>query len=207
MKYAHYNKTDGKLLGWYDDEVHGIFVPEVSEVLNEDGTVKTKAVQAYYDVSNLPTPNIEVSEADWQKYIENNYNYVDATTGTLSFKDFRTADEIFKQTKYSKVSGITNYFNNSVKAITTALPHEMVSWRKQEDEARAYSADNTVATPFIDAQVATRQLETKDELVAKVIANADAYQVAYAGLLGKFQNLSNAINVATTVDELNLVVW
>jgi len=180
MKYAHYDNTNGKLLGWYDSEIHEI----------------------------IPTPNIEVTNEDWQTAIDNNYNFVDTTTGALSFKDFRTADEVFTQTKSSKTNEITTSFNNSVEAITTALPHEMVSWRKQEDEARAYSADNTVATPFIDAQLVTRDLgETKDELIAKVIANADAYQVAYATLLGKFQNLTNKINTATTVDELNLIVW
>jgi Arc/MetJ family transcription regulator len=108
----------------------------------------------------------------------------------------------------SKKDKITNSFNKAVESITTALPHEMVSWRKQEDEARTYSADNTVATPFIDAQLVTRDLgETKDELVAKVITNAEAYQVAYATLLGKFQNLTSKINTAATVDELNSVVW
>jgi len=110
--------------------------------------------------------------------------------------------------KKRKIEIITLAFTNSVETLTTALPHEMVSWRKQEDEARAYSADNTVATPFIDAQLVTRDLgETKDELIAKIIANADAYQVAYATLLGKFQNLTNRINTATTVDKLNLIVW
>ena len=110
--------------------------------------------------------------------------------------------------KNRKSEIITLDFNNSVEAITTALPHEMVSWRKQEDEARAYSADNTVATPFIDAQLVTRDLgETKDELVAKVIANADAYQVAYATLLGKFQNLTNKINTATSTADLELIAW
>jgi len=115
---------------------------------------------------------------------------------------------LLNELRNNKNNEITNSFNNAVEAITTSLPHEMVSWRKQEDEARAYSADNTVATPFIDAQLITRDLgETKDELVAKIIANADAYQVAYATLLGKYQNLTNKISVATTVDELNLVVW
>jgi len=180
MKIANYDETNGKLLGWYDSEIH----------------------------LTIPTPNINVSDGDWEIAIDNNYNYVDVATNTLSFKDFRTTDEIFTQTKTSKTNEITNSFNNAVEAITTALPHEMVSWRKQEDEARAYNADNTVATPFIDAQLVTRDLgETKDELIAKVIANADAYQVAYATLLGKFQNLTNKISIATTVDELNLIVW
>jgi len=180
MKYAHYDETNGKLLGWYDSEIH----------------------------ETIPTPNIEVSEEEWETAIDNNYNFIDADTNTLSFKDFRTDDEIFTQTKSSKINEISKSFNDAVEAITTALPHEMVSWRKQEDEARAYTDDNTIATPFIDAQLVTRDLgETKDELVAKIIANADAYQVAYATLLGKFQNLTNKISIATTVDELNLIVW
>jgi hypothetical protein len=116
--------------------------------------------------------------------------------------------EHLKDLREYKQNEISKSFNDAVEAITTALPHEMVSWRKQEDEARAYNADNTVATPFIDAQLVTRDLgETKNELIAKVIANADAYQVAYATLLGKFQNLTNKISIATTVDELNLIVW
>ena len=180
MKYAHYDETNGKLLGWYDSEIH----------------------------KTIPTPNIEVSETDWQIAIDNNYNYVDADTNIMAIKDFRTADEIFTQTKLSKTNEITNSFSNVVETITTSLPHEMISWRKQEDEARAYTADNTVSTPFIDAQLITRDLgETKDELITKVIANADAYQVAYATLLGKFQNLTNKISIATTVDELDLIVW
>jgi len=108
----------------------------------------------------------------------------------------------------TKASEILNAFDKAVSNITTALPHEMVSWRKQEDEARAYVADNTVATPFIDAQLVTRNLgETKEELVNKIIANADAYQIAYATLLGKYQNLTKAIEKATTTDELDLILW
>jgi len=202
MKYAHYDEATGKLLGWYDSEIH---CDIIEEEIDENGNVITPY---YIDTSNLPIPFLEVNENDWQISIDNVYNYVDVDTNTLSFKDFRTDDEIFTQTKSSKTNEITNSFNNAVEAITTALPHEMVSWRKQEDEARAYSADNTVETPFIDAQLVTRDLgETKDELIAKVIANADAYQVAYATLLGKFQNLTNKISIATTVDELNLIVW
>ncbi len=64
MKYANYNKTNGKLLGWYDDEIH----------------------------KTIPIPNIKVSEKDWQIAIDNNYNFI-AKKG-LSFKDFRTVTEV-----------------------------------------------------------------------------------------------------------------
>jgi len=112
------------------------------------------------------------------------------------------------QAKGFKLNELTNAFSTEVNAITSnAQDHEMVSWRKQEDEARAYTADNTVATPFIDAQVVTRQLETKDELVAKIIANSDAYQVTYAGLLGKYQNLQKAIISANRVEDVEAIAW
>lgn len=206
MKYANYDKETGKLLGWYDSEINGIYIPKVPEKLDEDGNIETKEIPAYYDTSKIPTPNIEVSEEIWSEAVRNGYNFVD--NGTLTFKDFRTTDEIFYIAKSSKVNEITTSFNKSVEAITTALPHEMVSWRKQEDEARAYTADNTTTTPFIDAQIITRDLgETKDELVMKIISNADAYQVAYATLLGKFQNLTHKISAASDINELTLIKW
>lgn len=83
MKYAHYNKTTGKLLGWYDKEIH----------------------------SNIPEPKIEMSDEDWQVAINNNYNYVDVTTKTLSYKDFRKLVELRTAkiqeivAEYSKANG------------------------------------------------------------------------------------------------------
>ena len=63
MKYAYLDK-DNKLLGWYDDEIH----------------------------SEIPIPNIEVTEEDWQEAITINANcYED---GKFLVKDFRTSEEI-----------------------------------------------------------------------------------------------------------------
>jgi len=148
---------------------------------------------------------IDMTKEEVQRYMNGNreVKQSDVDVALLEQQSLYLSD-----LKKRKIEIITLAFTNSVETLTTALPHEMVSWRKQEDEARAYSADNTVATPFIDAQLVTRDLgETKDELIAKIIANADAYQVAYATLLAKFQNLTNRINTATTVDKLNLIVW
>jgi len=110
-------------------------------------------------------------------------------------------------TKLNIKDDLLKSFNADVEQLSTAVPHEMVSWRKQEDEARAFLADNTVSTPFIDAQMTTRSLETKDELIAKIIANADTYQVAYAQLLGKYQNLIFSVDEATELGALEIVVW
>lgn len=61
MKYAHLNGE--QLLGWYDSEIH----------------------------TNIPTPNIEVSEQTWQQAINNGANaYVNDTFTT---KDFSTEEQ------------------------------------------------------------------------------------------------------------------
>jgi len=116
MKYANYDKTTGKLLGWYSPEINGNYIPEVPEVLNMDGTVKTKAIPAHYDISNIPTPNIEVSEADWQTALENGYNYVDATKKTLGTKDFRS----FAQLQTAKAQAIKSDLQSYLKSYTLA---------------------------------------------------------------------------------------
>jgi len=61
MKYAHYNKTNGKLLGWYDKKIH----------------------------KSIPKPNIGIRNEDWKIALNNEYNFVDAEAKRLSFKDFR----------------------------------------------------------------------------------------------------------------------
>jgi len=64
MKIVNYDKTTGKILGWYDSEIH----------------------------STIPTPNAEVTDSEWHSAINNNANYFDGTK--CSIKDFRTFAEL-----------------------------------------------------------------------------------------------------------------
>lgn len=66
MIKAHYEESTQKLLGWYDTDFH----------------------------ETIPTPNVEISQEEWQKAIDINANYVDIDTKVLSVMDFRTAGEI-----------------------------------------------------------------------------------------------------------------
>ena len=62
MKYAHIIET--KLQGWYSDDIH----------------------------SEIPTPNIEVTDEVWQEAININANCYE--NGKFIVKDFRTLEEI-----------------------------------------------------------------------------------------------------------------
>lgn len=75
MKYAHLEKDTNKILGWYDSEIHSI----------------------------IPTPNIEVTDEQWQEAININANcYED---GKFIVKDFRTNEKIEK----SRIENINSY--------------------------------------------------------------------------------------------------
>lgn len=67
MKYAHI--IDTKLQGWYDKEIH----------------------------SEIPTPNIEVSDEVWQEAININANCYE--NGEFIVKDFRTEEETEQETQ------------------------------------------------------------------------------------------------------------
>ena len=116
--------------------------------------------------------------------------------------------EQYNLSKTNKYNYIQTIFDTATTAIADVLPHEMATWRDQEDEARAYIADDTVDTPVLSPLVEARELgETVEELANKVIANADAYRTAYYPLLGKYQSLIKQVDSATTVEELEAIVW
>ena len=67
MKIAHINNRN-ELQGWYDTEIHTI----------------------------IPTPNIEVTDEQWQIALNNVHNKVNEDGTTEQF-DFRTEDEVAEQ--------------------------------------------------------------------------------------------------------------
>lgn len=68
--------------------------------------------------------------------------------------------------------------------LQTANQLERDTWTVQEKEARDWLADNTDSVPFITTLAATRGIELS-ELVARIIAKADAYSNMLATALGE----------------------
>jgi len=65
---------------------------------------------------------------------------------------------------------------------------EIMTWAKQESEARALVADEETPTPMIDSLIKSRDLnETRLELAEKIIAAADHKATLIADCLGKYQ--------------------
>ena len=83
MKYAHLEENTNKILGWYSDDIH----------------------------SDIPTPNIEVTDEVWQEAININANCYE--NGKFIVKDFRTDVEV----EDNRIQGIESRCNRAIEAV------------------------------------------------------------------------------------------
>lgn len=120
---------------------------------------------------------------------------------------FESDAERFARLKREKLTGVNSAYEVALSAVKDGYPpSEILSWDKQEKEARAYLADNAAPTPFIDA-LSTERGVTKPELVSRIMAKVNAAEVYIGTQTGKRQRLEDQINAATTEAELALIVW
>lgn len=114
-----------------------------------------------------------------------------------------TLDEV----KAAKLAEINAECDAEIGAIKATYPDtEVMSWDKQEMEARALLADAAAVTPLIDAIASARGLD-RVELANRIIANADQFAVASGASIGKRQKLEDQINAAATVEQVAEIVW
>jgi len=77
---------------------------------------------------------------------------------------------------------------------------EQNTWPAQHEEAKAYAADNTAPTPTLSLLATARGI-TLEEMVAKVLAAIEAYDLKVAQLLASKQVVESEIKALTTMDD------
>ncbi len=155
-------KDDGSFLGDQTHLVEEDWVElEVGEFVDTDFNLKPYKLDGYIAVERDVEGNIIAPQS-----------YVDH----LQVTD-----------KETKLTYINNWYETEVAKLTKGVPNtEISTWDRQEAEARAYVADNSASTPFIDNLVLARGV-TKEYLVGKIIEKADAYAIAVGVLTGERQ--------------------
>lgn len=108
--------------------------------------------------------------------------------------------------KAIKLNEINILYQQSIATLTPTYPDdERLTFDKQEQEARAWLADNSFSTPFVDALAAGRQMD-KAELVSRIIAKADAFALASGSLTGQRQRYEDMLDVAETPEAVAAIV-
>ena len=110
------------------------------------------------------------------------------------------------EAKSEKLREINLGYDTATSALVATYPQtELLTFDKQEKEARSWGADNAVATPFLDGLALARGID-KAELVRRVIAKSDAFQTAVATLTGQRQRYEDLLGEAQTVEEVEAIV-
>lgn len=93
-----------------------------------------------------------------------------------------------------KLASINASCESEIAAISAGYPaSEVLSWPKQEAEARAWPADNQAVTPLLDSLAAARGI-SKAELAGRIIAKADLFAQLSGAIIGKRQALEDQLD-------------
>ena len=109
-------------------------------------------------------------------------------------------------TKSRKLAEINAACDAALASLTADYPEsELLTFDKQEAEARALLADPEAVTPFLTPLAAARGMET-EELARKVIAKADAFTTASGHVIGLRQKDEDRLKAAQTVEDVVAIV-
>lgn len=109
-------------------------------------------------------------------------------------------------TKARKLAEINAACDAALAALTASYPaSELLTFDKQEAEARALLADPEASTPFLTPLAAARGMET-EELARKVIAKADAFTTASGHVIGLRQKDEDRLKAAQSVEDVAAIV-
>ena len=107
-----------------------------------------------------------------------------------------------EELKASKLAEINSEYEVATSALVSTYPDtELLTFEKQEAEARAWKADNSASTPFLDSLARARGID-KAELVERVIIKAEAFQTAVATLTGLRQKYEDQLVLALTAEDV-----
>lgn len=139
---------------------------------------------------------------DWQSLPRYTKDLGPLPDGAVTVRPEKPFDVLWSE----KMSEINIAYQRAIADMTPGYPDdERLTFDKQEQEARAWLADNSTPTPFVDALAAGRQME-KTELVSRIIAKADAFAIASGLLTGQRQRYEDLLDVAETPEAVAAIV-
>lgn len=108
--------------------------------------------------------------------------------------------------KMAKLAEINSAYDVATSSLVATYPAtELLTFDKQEAEARAYTADLSTSTPFLSGLAKARGI-TLDDLVGRVIRKSEAFASAVATLTGQRQRYEDLLDAATTAEEVAAIV-
>lgn len=171
----------------------------------------TKAYVIRNNTFTVPHPEDESVSAEIHAEFDALYAEVDAYAKehpekvTEELPEF-SSEPMLDDLKAAKLTEINAAYDNAVSALVSSYPsNELLTFDKQEAEARAWTADKSAETPLVDALALGRGMD-KAELVSRILVKADAFAVSTGYLTGLRQRYEDMLEQAQNAEEIAAIV-
>ena len=168
-----------------------------------EGGVVVELLQTDGDIAKMFHPNIIWIDVSSVVEVAEGWRLV----GDQFFPPSRPSADVLKALQ---ILSINTACETAIAAIQAGYPgSEVLSWPKQEVEARACIASPSAATPLLDALAEARGIN-KSELAARVILKADSFAQLSGAAIGKRQALEdmlNALPADATAEQIAAIAW
>ena len=168
MKYAHYNVVTKQLLGWYDTDIH----------------------------SEIPNPNIKVTNEEWEQAMSINANMVDTETMSVIVGDLRTEEEKLQDAKTARLiltaAEITQEMVIGVNTFSSQR-EDIQKYKEATDIAESLGADVNL---FTDKKKITLSIIDAREVILGL--SQKAYNDYWI-----YKDMELLVNSKTTIEEVN----
>lgn len=113
----------------------------------------------------------------------------------------------FEDLRAAKLQAINLSFTLNAAALTEGYPEaERLTWPLQQQEALAWAADGSTATPYLDGLAAARGIDP-EEMRQKTLEQTQLFMVASQQLVGKRQRLRDLVYEAESPGDLDAIQW
>lgn len=120
----------------------------------------------------------------------------------------RNNEETLKSAKEGKIKELLNSYNEAIKPYIIDTPDsEMLTWERQESEAKAYQASKNPSDAPLLAKLAENRGVSLEVFANKVIEKSTLYREVSSKLIGKRQALEDRVKVATSLEEIEAIKW
>lgn len=157
---------------------------------------------------NIPDDALDIPDELYKRFGSSELNKFDVVGGVVV--EYVAPPPTQAELKKAKLDEISREFEKAMQQVINGVPAtERESWKKQEDEARAYAVDISASTPLIDALAASRSVD-KAELVTRIIAKADLFAGISGTLIGRRQALEDELNAlpeSATPEDIAAITW
>ena len=154
-----------------------------------------------FSIGQIFTSEYPPEAAAW---CNSNNAYIERNAAGYEIK--AVPDPTIDELRAAKLDEINSTYNTATSSLVSTYPNtELLTFDKQEQEARAWDADNTAETPLVDMLALGRQMD-KAELVRRILLKADAFALATGYLTGQRQRYEDLLDAATTAEEIAAIV-